>query len=287
MRWLGGGLIGAGAVALVLTGCSGAQPRPPGYKGSVIDPPSTPGGQTTGNSTQSVSPQYGPELPLGRPYTVASGDTLYAIAFRLGVDFRALAAHNKISPPYTIFVGQRLKTDIGSSPNVDRAPSTTGSGRNTSAPSSGASSGSTARAQSGSSAGTAASSRVTSGNQPVGRWRWPSEGTVVRVYAEPVHKGIDISGTRGAAVVAVADGVVVYAGTGVTGYGALLIVKHNDQYLSAYGHNDTILVREGAPVKAGQTIARMGSSGTDSVKLHFEIRSHGKPVDPLRMLPRR
>jgi len=282
MRWLGKGLIWASVAALVLVGCSGAQPRPPGYKGSVIDPPSTSGGQTTGNSTPSASPQYGPELPLGRPYTVARGDTLYAIAFRLGVDFRALAAHNKIAPPYTIFVGQRLKTDVGTTESVTSASTTARSAGNTSSTSS-----SSPRAQAGSSAATSPSPSVASSNQPVGRWRWPSEGSVVRSYAEPVHKGIDISGTRGAAVAAVADGVVVYAGTGVTGYGALLIVKHNDQYLSAYGHNDAILVREGAPVKAGQTIARMGSSGTDSVKLHFEIRSHGKPVDPLRMLPRR
>jgi lipoprotein NlpD len=102
-----------------------------------------------------------------------------------------------------------------------------------------------------------------------------------------VHKGIDISGNRGDPVVAVAAGTVVYAGTGIVGLGELLIVKHNEIYLSAYGHNDALLVAEGEIVAAGQTIARKGSSGTDTVKLHFEIRKAGKPIDPQRLLPRR
>jgi lipoprotein NlpD len=102
-----------------------------------------------------------------------------------------------------------------------------------------------------------------------------------------VHKGIDIAGNRGDPVYAVADGVVVYAGTGIVGFGELLIVKHNDVYLSAYGHNSRLLVRENEVVRAGQRIAEKGSSGTDTVKLHFEIRKEGKPIDPLRLLPRR
>jgi len=110
---------------------------------------------------------------------------------------------------------------------------------------------------------------------------------VICGFSATVHKGIDIGGNRGEAVRAVADGVVVYAGTGIVGLGELLIVKHNDTYLSAYGHNDRLLVREGATVKAGHKIAVKGSSGTDTVKLHFEIRKEGKPVDPLRLLPKR
>jgi lipoprotein NlpD len=102
-----------------------------------------------------------------------------------------------------------------------------------------------------------------------------------------VHKGIDIGGKRGDPVKAVAAGQVVYAGTGIVGFGELLIVKHNDVYLSAYGHNDQLLVAEGDTVKAGQVIAEKGSSGTDRVKLHFEIRKEGKPIDPQRLLPRR
>lgn len=125
---------------------------------------------------------------------------------------------------------------------------------------------------------------------PQGRvtaWLWPASGPVTRGYQSNVHKGIDIGGERGDPVKAVADGVVVYAGTGIVGFGELLIVKHNDIYISAYGHNDRLLVGENAVVRAGQTIAEKGSSGTDTVKLHFEIRKEGKPVDPLKLLPRR
>jgi lipoprotein NlpD len=110
---------------------------------------------------------------------------------------------------------------------------------------------------------------------------------VTRRYSSSLHKGIDISGRRGDPVVAVAGGKVVYAGTGIVGFGELLIVKHNEVYLSAYGHNDRLLVEEGDVVAAGARIAEKGSSGTDAVKLHFEIRKAGKPIDPLRLLPRR
>ena len=118
-------------------------------------------------------------------------------------------------------------------------------------------------------------------------WRWPSAGRVVRGYSTTVHKGIDIDGRRGDAVNAVADGIVVYAGTGIVGFGELLIVKHNEVYLSAYGHNERLLVAEGTIVSAGQQIATKGSSGTDRVQLHFEIRRAGKPIDPQTLLPRR
>lgn len=118
-------------------------------------------------------------------------------------------------------------------------------------------------------------------------WRWPTSGQVIRGYSESVHKGIDIGGGRGDPVAAVAAGKVVYAGTGIVGFGELLIIKHNEIYLSAYGHNERLLVAEGQAVVAGQTIAEKGSSGTDMVKLHFEIRKEGKPIDPLRVLPRR
>ena len=108
-----------------------------------------------------------------------------------------------------------------------------------------------------------------------------------RAYSAERHKGIDLVGERGSPVKATAPGVVVYAGTGVTGYGALLIVKHNHTYLSAYGHNDALLVVEGQQVDAGQVIARMGSTSSDSVKLHFEIRRNGRPVNPTSLLPQR
>ncbi|MEJ2764070.1 murein hydrolase activator NlpD [Photobacterium sp. MCCC 1A19761] len=122
----------------------------------------------------------------------------------------------------------------------------------------------------------------------VTRWSWPTRGRVVGKFSntENGNKGIDIAGQRGQTVKASAAGVVVYAGNALRGYGNLVIIKHNDDYLSAYAHNDTILVKEQQTVQAGQKIAAMGSSGTNSVRLHFEIRYKGKSVNPLRYLPK-
>ncbi len=119
------------------------------------------------------------------------------------------------------------------------------------------------------------------------RWRWPAEGKVVRTRAALGTEGIDIYGRLGQAVRASEGGKVVYSGSGLIGYGKLVIIKHDDEYLSAYAHNQTLLVKEGEQVERGQQIARMGQSGTDRVKLHFEIRRDGKPVPPLRYLPSR
>jgi lipoprotein NlpD len=120
-------------------------------------------------------------------------------------------------------------------------------------------------------------------------WGWPSRGAVIGRFSSngSLNKGIDIAGELGEPVLAASDGSVVYAGSGLRGYGELVIIKHSDTYVSAYGHNRRLLVREGQQVKVGQSIAEMGSTGTDRVKLHFEIRRQGKPVDPLQYLPRR
>jgi lipoprotein NlpD len=280
------------AIALVagLLGCSGANPdnlRP----WEDARQPSAP------NATRSESSKvYGSKLRLGQPYVVIRGDTLYAIAFRLGIDFKELAARNNIGPPFTIKVGQKLSTDIAavtppekSSSRLTKTPKTKKSpskASKTTKPTVSAPKPSkvTTVIKKSSSASKPRSSLVT---QPVSRWRWPSEGKVIRTYSSNLHKGIDLSGDRGDPVRAVARGKVVYAGTGVTGYGSLLIIKHNDTYLSAYGHNERLLVSENTSVTAGQQIATMGSSGTDSVKLHFELRRRGKPVDPLTLLPMR
>lgn len=115
-------------------------------------------------------------------------------------------------------------------------------------------------------------------------WAWPAKGKILAPYTE-ASKGIDIAGSANAAVLAAADGKVMYSGTGIRGYGKLVILKHNNTYLSAYAHNNNILVKEGQDVKKGQKIAEMGNTDTDQVKLHFEIRKEGKPVDPVRILP--
>ena len=278
------------ALAAGLLGCSGANPDNLRPWEDASQPP-------TPNATRPESPKtYGSKLRPGRPYVVIRGDTLYAIAFRLGIDFKELAARNNIGPPFTIKVGQTLSTDIAvvtpseknssrltKTPKSKKTPSKVSKTTKPTVSSPKPSKVTTAIKKS-SSASKPRSNVVT---QPVSRWRWPSEGKVIRTYSSNLHKGIDLSGDRGDPVRAVASGKVVYAGTGVTGYGSLLIIKHNDTYLSAYGHNERLLVSENTSVTAGQQIATMGSSGTDSVKLHFELRRRGKPVDPLTLLPMR
>ena len=117
-------------------------------------------------------------------------------------------------------------------------------------------------------------------------WQWPARGEVVTSFSRSGGKGIDIAGSFGQAIVAASDGEVVYSGSGLIGYGQLIIVKHNKRYLSAYAHNNKILVKEGDTVKGGQRIAEMGRSGSNRALLHFEIRRDGKPIDPVRYLPK-
>jgi lipoprotein NlpD len=249
-------------------------------------------------------------LAVGPDYVVEPGDTLYAVAFRLGVDYRTLASLNDIDQPYVIRVGQALKTVPNAAPegaaaaletsaaqvsDTQRASETSvtsAAGNGAARATEGESITATAKPaatkpEPGPPSHTLSTAKTPTPNAPVDRWSWPAEGKVSRAYSAERHKGIDLVGERGSAVMATAAGVVVYAGTGVTGYGALLIVKHNDTYLSAYGHNDALLVAEGQRVEAGQVIARMGSTSSDSVKLHFEIRRNGRPVNPTSLLPQR
>ncbi|PLW68132.1 peptidoglycan DD-metalloendopeptidase family protein [Pseudohalioglobus lutimaris] len=238
--------------------------------------------------------QYGGASP-GAGYRVQQGDTLYSIAFRYGLDYRRLGAANGISAPYTIYPGQRLRLSQADIPKTASSSATRKESATAVPPSPGVAPASPVlkpppqtpkKAPASKHTQTAVVSRPVA-NAPVKAWRWPSSGPVVRRYSATVHKGIDIGGKRGDPVQAVAAGQVVYAGNGIVGLGELIIVKHNELYLSAYGHNDRLLVAEGAVVQAGQRIAEKGSSGTDSVRLHFEIRKEGKPIDPLRLLPRR
>ncbi|MDH1264354.1 peptidoglycan DD-metalloendopeptidase family protein [Pseudomonas sp. GD03944] len=227
-------------------------------------------------------------------YVVKRGDTLYSIAFRFGWDWKALAARNGIAPPYLIRVGQVIRFDgqqPSRAPVVATAPPVVRPSTPVVRP--------TAPVQAPpAQAPTAPATPIkvtpaTTPVQPVQRsasgWAWPANGAIIGRFSSngSLNKGIDIAGELGQPVLAASDGSVVYAGSGLRGYGELVIIKHSDTYVSAYGHNRRLLVREGQRVKAGQTIAEMGSTGTDRVKLHFEIRRQGKPVDPLQYLPRR
>lgn len=244
-------------------------------------------------------------VPAANSYLVQRGDTLYSIAFRFGLDYRDVAAANGVGAPYIIYPGQRL-TLIGGQPSAYAATASPAASpaaspqpspvpRSPSAAPVAAAKPNPTQAPSPPSAATAVVPARPVPTRPVPRppmapvtaWLWPASGPVTRGYSATVHKGIDIGGQRGDPVLAVAAGDVVYAGTGIVGFGELLIIKHDDVYLSAYGHNDRLLVSEGERVSAGQKIAEKGNSGTDTVKLHFEIRQEGRPIDPLRLLPRR
>ncbi|RRN80667.1 LysM peptidoglycan-binding domain-containing protein [Pseudoxanthomonas sp. SGD-10] len=242
-------------------------------KSTVVRTPQS-GGTSAGQAAASSKGQPGKSVVVQR------GDTLYSIARRHNTTVADMARWNNLAPPYTIYPGQRLALGAGSGSSKPAASGTTASsgGTRTQAQAPAASTGT-------SGAPRPAAAPVASGI----RWQWPAQGVVIATFVEgnATRQGIDIAGSSGQAVNAAADGVVVYSGAGLVGYGELIIVKHNEQWLSAYGHNRKRLVAEGQAVKAGQQIAEMGRTGTDRDKLHFEIRYNGKPVDPQLYLPKR
>ncbi len=220
----------------------------------------------SGNAPVRVSqPKYGATTAVQR------GQTVYRIATENGITPLDLALWNDIPPPYTIYPGQRLRL----------YPSDT-TGRS-----------SDPRPAAAKPSQTRPTPRVEPAPAPAIasqlRWSWPTNGNVIQTFAsgDPTRQGVDIAGTGGQPVRAAADGVVVYSGSGLVGYGELIIIKHDSHWLSAYGHNRARQVNEGTVVKAGQQIAEMGRSGASRDMLHFEIRYDGKPVNPQSYLPTR
>ena len=214
-----------------------------------------------------------PAVHLVRP-----GDNLYAISLRYGLDYRSIARLNRIAPPYTIRPGQRLALR-GKPARRTRASPGGSESRTAAAPRARASAPKASPRVQRPAARSSAKSRA-----PARGWTWPAKGRVVTNFGKAGSTGIALAGRRGQPVVAAAGGSVVYIGSGLVGYGRLVIVKHSGRLLTAYAHNDRTLVEEGQTVRAGQQIAEMGSTGTDRVKLHFEIRLDGKPVNPRRYL---
>ena len=255
---------------LMLTACGGSRAVVP------VD--------SYGNNTYTAS-SFGSAAMAnsGSVYKVKKGDTLYSISFRYGMDYKELAKINHIQSPYNIYVDQKIyfkqtKQAISSNKTVVKQKSATNTKTTKWQPA-------TPTKQPAKQPPPATPSA--SANQNL-NWRWPTVGKVISTYSvsSPGRKGIDIAGKSGQAVIASASGKVVYSGNGLPRYGNLLIIKHNDVYLSAYAHNKTLLVKEGQYVEAGQNIATLGRSGAQREQLHFEIRRNGKPVDPLRFLPK-
>lgn len=225
-------------------------------------------------------------IPSGAVHAVRAGETLYGISFRFGLRYQDVAAWNGISDPYTIEVGQRLRLrppgSMPSSPRPDDRGIASSTPRrphpispNPSRPVDPA---------------TVAAPPMRPPASAVGAptWRWPAQGQIIGRYVsgDQTQQGINIAGSAGQPILAASDGIVVYSGAGLVGYGELIIIKHSDEWLSAYAHNRRRLVVEGSRVKSGDVIAEMGKTGAIREMLHFEIRRNGKPVDPLAFLPR-
>lgn len=225
---------------------------------------------------QSLGGRSSVSAPAPDRYTVRQGDTLYSIAWRYGLDFRELAAINGIDGRYIIYPGQRLRLK-GSA-----------AGSRTSGTNDAAQTQTLSRSRS-TQPRQASAGKPAADSAPAGAvdWQWPSGGPLIGRFSNGANpsKGIDLAGKIGDPVYAAASGRVVYAGSGLLGYGNLVIVNHNRQYLSAYAHNSRIFVKESDSVRKGDKIAEMGNTGTIRPMLHFEIRRDGKPVDPLKYLP--
>lgn len=268
---------------------------------------------------KTVTPAPKPEPAREGQHVVQKGDTLYAIAFQNGLDYRDLASWNNLDSPDLIKIGQVLRltppegsagtamgvetlplreTGLSSPQPLEEVPLLLTEPKAQRLPYSEANwaavSGTKAApapvAQKPAEAppATVANSEASSAvSADQAGWQWPASGRLIGVFGQGGGKGIDISGERRAPVLAAAPGKVVYSGDGLRGYGKMLIVKHSDEFLTAYAHNETLLAKEGDWVRGGQKIAEMGDTGSDRVKLHFEVRQYGKPLDPLKYLPER
>jgi lipoprotein NlpD len=304
VRRAAGPVIGLVVLATVLAGCAASRNRAPVEdRSSVRTAPVSPTGAVP------IDPRLLPGAEnAGKPgyYTVKPGDTLIRIGLENGQNWRDVVRWNNLENPNIIEVGQVLRVvPPGADPNaattrgvvtsrveprpLDARPAAAES--QAAAAARAASQPATAvTAASAASGASAAASSVPSaareGDDDIA-WSWPAGGGVMEPFDDARHKGLSIGGKAGDPVYAAADGRVVYAGSGLRGYGNLLILKHNSTYLTAYAHNQTLLVKEDQAVRRGQKIAEMGATDTDHVQLHFEIRKQGKPIDPAKLLPAR
>ncbi len=261
----------------------------------VVTTPATPGV----NPVTPPSPSAPVDLPAasqpqgwenaGKPgyYTVKSGDTLLRIALENGQSMRDIARWSQVENPNRIEVGQVLRVVPPGASEVLVKPVTRPNVVASAAaqPASASAVAGTPLAPAAAASATPPAAKAAPDNDI--QWLWPTSGPVLAGFDEVKNKGVDLGGSAGDPVLAAADGRVVYVGAGLRGYGNLIILKHDNVFLTAYAHNQTLLVKEDQSVIKGQKIAEMGNSDADRVKLHFEVRRQGKPVDPVKYLPAR
>ena len=245
------------------------------------------------SSPVSMGPAMTGSENAGKPgfYSVRPGDTLTKIALDHGQAWRDIAKWNGLDNPNMIEVDQVLRVappvmELAANRQTKPVMAQNPTPASTSTSNTPTPTASSAPASSASNAATNASAPVNVSDDGM-TFAWPHPGPVLAGFDEAKNKGLDFAGKAGDPVLAAGDGKVVYAGSGLRGYGNLVILKHNNTYLTAYAHNQTLLVKEDQSVTKGQRIADMGSSDSDRVKLHFEIRKQGKPVDPAKLLPAR
>lgn len=307
------GLLAGLAAAILVAGCAATRPAP------VIDrmpqtaskPPAVKPAPAPAPASSPARAAAQPDQPRPETYTVKAGDTLYSIALEFGLDYRELAGWNNIDPA-KIRVGQQLRllAPRGAVATPLRAPAGSVEGQPLDS--------SAGKAVAGGARTEPRGVRVPYSDQAYAQmagvkpeppavskpepqtppdskaaavagddvdWIWPVSGKVISPFNETSSKGIGIAGKAGTPVVAAGPGRVIFSGTGIRGLGKLIVIKHNEKFLSVYAHNRELLVKEGQTVTRGQRIAEMGDTDADQVKLHFEIRRLGKPVDPATLLP--
>ena len=296
-----------------LAACASSPPAPVIDRNASVNKPSAPETSTADKSSTDWRPNS---------YTVKKGDTLYAIGLEFGYDYKEIASANNLSPPYAIKIGQKLNlpangnteksapasttedgvvitpiksepiasetktiapavTPILSQPKAVREPySLEALNRSTAKPNEVVATKPTTNTD----AAVAKPADARAAGDDSISWTWPTNGKVIASFNEASNKGLDSAGTLGQAINAASSGKVIYSGSDLRGYGNLVIIKHNKTFLSVYAHNSKLLVKEGQIVAAGQKIAEMGNTDSNSVKLHFEIRQQGKSVDPAKYL---
>jgi lipoprotein NlpD len=274
LTWRRSALAALAASVMLMVGCGSRplNPAPVEDRGTAAGRDTVKGPVATGDVKQPAGFEN-----AGKPgyYTVKPGDTLIRIGLDNGQNFRDIVRWNNLENPNLIEVGQvlRIVPPTSDIPLLATRPIASGTG------------GTSTAAAPARPASAPASSPQPAATEDDIAWIWPTQGKLIAGFDEVKNKGYDIDGKVGDAIMASADGRVVYAGAGLRGYGNLIILKHNNTYLTAYAHNQTLLVKEDQTVKKGQKIAEMGNSDADRVKLHFEIRRQGKPVDPAKYLP--
>jgi lipoprotein NlpD len=294
------GLAAIAALLLLVAGC--ATPRSP----APVEDRNVSNKPVTSAAPVVAAPIAPPPEPVkappgsenaGKPgyYTIKPGDTMIRIGLETGQNWKDLVKWNNLDNPNVIEVGQVLRvippgvdTGVTTRPVTPARVETKGldgkpvaGAASAVTPATGASSAATAPVTP-----AAPAVAVREADDDV-NWQWPAAGTLLSSFEEGKAKGLSIGGKAGDPVLAAAEGKVVYAGSGLRGYGNLVILKHNNTYLTAYAHNQALLVKEDQTVRRGQKIAEMGSTDADRVQLHFEIRRQGKPIDPARLLPPR